>query len=237
MEVQLQNGEITNDKDSVLSEWKNAFYDLLNANDDSNTPETSIDSQRIHEPDIECRGLHELNDEISIDEVQRAVRSLKMNKAVGVDEIPAELFKNVTVIPLLHKLFNKCFFTGIIPEIWAKANMMILYNAENVDKALVKNVLYDKLLSKLYDEWSNNLNKTVSQRNGNGGNKLRIYRTFKTSLHTEEYMHKVIVPSHRRAYICTVSVWCCSDPPRDCPLYDDLRNEILKLFYQNTQTF
>ncbi|VDH96384.1 Hypothetical predicted protein [Mytilus galloprovincialis] len=112
MEVQLQNGEITNDKDSVLSEWKNAFYDLLNANDDSNTPETSIDSQRIHEPDIECRGLHELNDEISIDEVQRAVRSLKMNKAVGVDEIPAELFKNVTVIPLLHKLFNKCFFHG-----------------------------------------------------------------------------------------------------------------------------
>ncbi|CAG2197791.1 unnamed protein product [Mytilus edulis] len=109
MEVQLQNGEITNDKDSVLSKWKNAFYDLLNANDDSNTPETSIDSQRIHEPDIDCIGLHELNDEISIDEVQRAVRSLKMNKAVGVVEIPAKLFKNVTVISLLHKLFNKCF--------------------------------------------------------------------------------------------------------------------------------
>ncbi|VDI10211.1 Hypothetical predicted protein [Mytilus galloprovincialis] len=140
MEVQLQNGEITNDKYSVLSEWKNAFYDLLNANDDSNTPETSIESQRIHEPDIECRGLHELNDEISIDEWQRAVSSLKMNKAVDVDEIQAELFKNVTVIPLLHKLFHKSDM------------ILIRYNAENVDNALVKNVLYDKLLFQLYDE-------------------------------------------------------------------------------------
>ncbi|CAG2206578.1 unnamed protein product [Mytilus edulis] len=356
-----------------------------------------------------------------------------MDKAVGEDEIPAELYKNVTVIPLLHILFNKCFFTGIILEVWAKgiihpipksstgnardpmnyrgitlvpvcyklychvlnnrlnawesennilcdvqngfrkgrstidhvtsltsiietrkcnrlstfvafidfrkaydcidrtilfrklqsigiqgniynaiqslyksveccvringcktdwfnwsevcslngrkcknwnyrirqqfvsADMMILYNAENVDKALVKNVLYDKLLSQLYDEWSNNLNKTVSQRNGNGGNKLRTYRTFKTSLHTEEYMHKVIVPSHRRAY---AQFRCGVAPIRletgrferlpvqqrtcetckniveteehvllECPLYDDLRNELFKIILSEHSNF
>ena len=63
---------------------------------------------------------NELNTEITIDEVKSAVRSLKRNKAVGVDEIPAEILKIPTLLNFLHKLFNKCFTCGIIPTIWTK---------------------------------------------------------------------------------------------------------------------
>ncbi|VDH92265.1 Hypothetical predicted protein [Mytilus galloprovincialis] len=49
----------------------------------------------------------------------KADRSLKRNKAVGVDEIPAEILKVQSLLNFLHKLFNKYFSSGVILTTWS----------------------------------------------------------------------------------------------------------------------
>ena len=43
-----------------------------------------------------------INDDISYNEVEKAVKSLKVNKAVGFDGIPNEVLKQGSIICILH---------------------------------------------------------------------------------------------------------------------------------------
>ncbi len=61
-----------------------------------------------------------LNDPISIDEVLRSLNMAKHGKAAGIDDIKSEVLQNPTSLTILHKLFNVCFDTGIVPKIWSK---------------------------------------------------------------------------------------------------------------------
>ena len=68
-------------------------------------------------------GVDELNvwdGEISIDEVSKAVKSLKNNKAAGLDQIPAELLKKggSDLITSITKLVNKCWEEAYTPRDW-----------------------------------------------------------------------------------------------------------------------
>ena len=62
-----------------------------------------------------------LNGEITENEIETVVKSLKNNKAAGYDQVLNEHIKNSVHIcmPLYLKLFNFVFDTGIIPEIWS----------------------------------------------------------------------------------------------------------------------
>ncbi|CAG2231612.1 unnamed protein product [Mytilus edulis] len=110
MSVQLPDGSISHDRDAVLNEWKRSFCSLLN-------PEGSIDNLPT---DTSTDNGATMNYDITHEEVKRAVISLKVNKAVGVDEIPSEVLKNPRLLNFLLSLFNKCFFSGTIPTIWRK---------------------------------------------------------------------------------------------------------------------
>ena len=46
-----------------------------------------------------------INGDISYNEVEKAVKSLKVNKAVGFDSIPNKVLKQGSIICILHKLF------------------------------------------------------------------------------------------------------------------------------------
>ena len=56
----------------------------------------------------------------SLSEIQKAVRNIKCNRAVEVDEIPGEVLKNHNVISFLLKLCNMCYQSGKVPNIWSK---------------------------------------------------------------------------------------------------------------------
>jgi hypothetical protein len=49
------------------------------------------------------------NEEITIIEVENAIKSLNKNKAVGHYKVPAETIQNLPCIDCLHKLFCACF--------------------------------------------------------------------------------------------------------------------------------
>ena len=61
-----------------------------------------------------------MDEPISIFEVRQAVKDAKLNKAIGIDNIPAEVLKNGTAISFLHILYNVCFTTGTIPSEWGR---------------------------------------------------------------------------------------------------------------------
>ena len=54
--------------------------------------------------------------DISYDEVEKAVKTIKVNKAVGFDGIPNEVLKQSSIICTLHELFNFCFTHSLIPS-------------------------------------------------------------------------------------------------------------------------
>ena len=62
--------------------------------------------------------MRKLNADISITELKLAIKSLKCNKAVGIDDLLAEVLKCDNLLDALLALFNKCFATDIIPSAW-----------------------------------------------------------------------------------------------------------------------
>lgn len=61
------------------------------------------------------------------------------------------------------------------------------------------NSISNKMMEKFEVDWSNMLN-TDSSRRGNGGNKLRTYKLFKTEFKVEEYCQILLPLKHRSAF-------------------------------------
>jgi len=79
------------------------------------------------------------------------------------------------------------------------------YNLErfcNIDIPIQKHDIYASVLPKILDsfkqDWLNDVNRETA-RNGNGHNKLRLYRTFKQTYETEGYCRTIFNRSYRGA--------------------------------------
>ncbi|MCG8048458.1 MAG: reverse transcriptase family protein, partial [Candidatus Thiodiazotropha endolucinida] len=79
------------------------------------------------------------------------------------------------------------------------SNMFMHEDISNINRDHVKATIQQTLYSKLLQTWQNDLNRN-SSRQGNGGNKLRTYRTFKTIFQTETYLCINLPRLHRSAY-------------------------------------
>ncbi|CAC5401445.1 unnamed protein product [Mytilus coruscus] len=113
-EVTLDDGTITNNLETILSKWKSSFHSLLNPN--VNAECNKVENCNIKE-NIICINLDK---EITIDEVHKVVMNAKICKSAGIDLIQAELCKNISIISIFHKLFNLCFSSGNVPNMWNK---------------------------------------------------------------------------------------------------------------------
>ena len=101
-----------------ISEWYDHFKRIL-----GHTFNETADQSNVQENDVAEEADHFLNQEITADEVQKAVTNLKPGKACGLDNVLAEMLKagGQEVIPFMTKLFNTSFNKGIYPSEWAKA--------------------------------------------------------------------------------------------------------------------
>ena len=74
----------------------------------------------------------ESEDEICMDEIVKAVNSMKLGKAVGYDRISAEMLKagQGVVASQLYRLFNLCWSNGLVPRDWCKAVIVPLYKGK-----------------------------------------------------------------------------------------------------------
>ena len=79
-----------------------------------------------------------LND-VNVNFVHTALRSLKTNKAIGLDKLSARLLKDAAdvIAPVLTALINRSFTDGVFPEVWKSAKVTALF--KDGDKSLKDN--------------------------------------------------------------------------------------------------
>jgi hypothetical protein len=105
------DGSIKTDKNYVLNKWKNNFRTLFQRN---GTRDIELDNSEFNtELDVSL-----LNELITRDEVLQAVLRAKLRKAVGIDDIPAEVLKNDVAVNLLFQIISGCFNLGKVPVQW-----------------------------------------------------------------------------------------------------------------------
>ena len=63
----------------------------------------------------------QLNSPISLQETVNALRATKNGKALGIDNVANEILRLPALHDVLHKLYQKCFETNMIPSTWYKA--------------------------------------------------------------------------------------------------------------------
>lgn len=103
-----------------------------------------------------------LNRNITIDEVRRAVNRAKVRKAVGIDMIPNEVLKNEQVIGILQKLYQLCLDTSILPECWKKAIIKPIPKSRDNDPRVPLNYRGISLLSCIAKIFTSVINERIS---------------------------------------------------------------------------
>ena len=116
LEIVRPDGSVCTDTDAVKQKWQADFCTLLN-------PVAAID--RVPDTELPAYPIpvnesEDLNVDISYDEVVEALKKVKSGKAVGIDKLPVEALKNATCAMFMTHLFNACFKSNCVPEIWGK---------------------------------------------------------------------------------------------------------------------
>ena len=144
-EVVLEDGRIIEDQEILLREWCNTFKKLYQK---CNFESSEFDKEWYENIKVfidlpetwespysyRCDLLSDIiNDGISKKEVEMVVKHAKKGKAVGIDKLPNEVFKNEHSLTLLHKLFLLCFESGLAPSAWGKAIINPILKGNNSD--------------------------------------------------------------------------------------------------------
>ena len=135
-EVYDNDGNITNEYDTVMNRWKNDFRDLFNP-EEVKAGNKALDAEvrLFMDFDIIANPLEidELDDAISMQEIIDVIGKAKTGKACGVDMIPMEVLHGENVILILYCIFNVCYQTGIFPSEWSKGIINPIPKSSTVD--------------------------------------------------------------------------------------------------------
>jgi len=126
--IRSETGAMLTDDVSILDRWKNYCEDLYStptserATGDGRTPDTSEGA---------AEGLRWDRKEPvpSVEEIEKALKSMKPGKAVGPDKIPAEMLRigGETVARELHRIIECVWESGQWPEDWTRSTFIPLY--------------------------------------------------------------------------------------------------------------
>ncbi|KAI5644595.1 reverse transcriptase (RNA-dependent DNA polymerase) domain-containing protein [Phthorimaea operculella] len=118
--IRSQDGSVIKGEECVLKRWKEHFESLFEKEDlvqEITIPEVN---------DIENES------EIEMDEIVKALKSMKSGKAAGYDRVSVEMLKagEGVVASQLYLLFNLCWRSGRVPSDWCKAVIVPLYKGK-----------------------------------------------------------------------------------------------------------
>ncbi|UYV84087.1 hypothetical protein LAZ67_X001133 [Cordylochernes scorpioides] len=142
-------GEIT------VQEWHEFYCELMSIEEKENICNIEV---RISPSDPI------LDPEITSEEIGRAIRDLKNNKASGPDDIPNEIIKILpdSYMGLLEQFYNRALIMGHYPTIWTKSIIHPIFKSGDKDNpsnyrgiALISNFskLFTTILRSRLNEW------------------------------------------------------------------------------------
>ena len=120
-----EDDTLTSSSEETMMTWRKHFESLLNPHDTefSNLGSQSSNSYTPFDDEV-------LNRPIDLEEVYQAIAQLEENKAPGPDYICPSIIKDDKVTQYLHRLFQKCFETGIVPPAWLNSTIQPIYKGK-----------------------------------------------------------------------------------------------------------
>ena len=144
------------------------FFKTLNIND------INIEQQDTHHTDHGDQNNEDstnvLNEFITESEVHESIKTLKLNKSSGIDDIVNEYIISMKhiMVPIYVKLFNAILETGNIPSDWLTGIIIPIYKnkGSKLDPGNYRPITLLSCLGKLFTSILNNrLNKFIDENN------------------------------------------------------------------------
>ncbi|KAL5574156.1 hypothetical protein UlMin_023753 [Ulmus minor] len=109
------------DDKAILDRWNDYFWNLLNGTHVGELNLEEFDSQEGRHRVFHCR--------VSAKEVGKALKRMKLGKAVGPDDIPIEAWKCLGGVEIqwLTRLFNRILETRKMLDVWRHSILVPIY--------------------------------------------------------------------------------------------------------------
>jgi hypothetical protein len=188
------------------TEWNNYFSELLNSSNilDEEHSQSVKAYMTWHDTNCEeCKLEDEgaLNANITLDEVENAIKLLPNKKSPGIDGIINEIIKQSQMIlaPLLCRLYNVVLSTGVYPNEWANAIIIPIHKKGNVNEpsnyrgiALLSNIgkLFSKIINNRIVAWSIENGKMFEEQAGFTKGKSTVDHIFVLESVIRKYLSK-----------------------------------------------
>jgi len=127
-EIRTCSGLVTVNQQEINEEFKQ-FYSRLYSTESAGDP-TLIDGflDKLDIPSITLEDKEHLEEAITLEEIQQAIRNMQSSKAPGPDGYTAEFYKTFIelISPLLLEVFNESLRTGLLPPTFYQASISLL---------------------------------------------------------------------------------------------------------------
>jgi hypothetical protein len=163
-EVYNDTNDITRDPQLVLEKWKTEFAHLYSFTDTDGGFNDDFYKEcldKLSDIEINAPVNYNLDYAIDVEEVRRVIRKSKLNKSIGSENLPNEIFKRGESDYMLTCLFNKIYETGITPSVWNLAIIKPIPKSGMLDAHLPLQYRGISLLSTVYKLYSSILNNRI----------------------------------------------------------------------------
>ena len=186
----------------TIDEFYNHFKDVFS--DKDNFTNVDVESGLSGSDEVT---LDELDREFTLDEVDKAIASLKRGKSPGIDNILPEVFieSKQILAPLLCKLFNFMYNKSIYPESWTKSVLIPIPKKGDLSKpdnyrGIMLTSIFSKVFSLVLDarlrKWAENNNVLTDYQFG-----FRQHRsTIDCVFILQSLLYKVLYKEKRKLY-------------------------------------
>ena len=182
MECYATDGSILYEENVVIDKWREEFFNLYNPKEaDGNESQKKFkdfiikdneDFQKLDGDDDMA-----INSSFTPNEVGKVISRSKANKAPGIDGIVHDVLKNENSISLLTNLFNLCFESHKVPDVWLQSlthpitksrqnDPRILLNHRGISLLSVISKLHTSALNVRQNRYSENRKCIVNEQNG-----------------------------------------------------------------------
>lgn len=162
--VKLATGDRRSKGEDLIGskEWERHFDTVFNI-----TGNTKMEWKVERQINVE---IEELDRQITVDEVDKALRGMKAKSAPGIDKIPTVFFKKVPEFfsGMLADVFNVCYEQGRFPKRWSEAIIQPIFKnrGSRGDPNNYRGIALLPCIGKVFTKvLKNRLNKWVEERN------------------------------------------------------------------------
>ncbi|KAK3523668.1 hypothetical protein QTP70_007843 [Hemibagrus guttatus] len=140
--IKDRDGRVLTSEESVQRRWKEYFEELMNEENERDKRVEGVNS------------VEQKVDKIRKDEVRKALKRIKIGKAVGPDDIPVEVWKCLgeAAVEFLASLFNRVLESEKMPEEWRRSVLVPIFKNKG-DVQSCSNYRGIKLMSHTMKVW------------------------------------------------------------------------------------